>query len=83
MNTTAINIPELNNYWKVIRNWNDTMKIALISKISASMVKPKKRVSQKTLGDFFGVLKNEDFPSAKQIREVMKEDPQDIKDFVL
>lgn len=58
------------------------MKIALISKLSASLMKQKKKPNTK-LSTFFGVLKSEDFPSSKQIREIMKDDAQDINDFVL
>lgn len=43
MNTSTINTPVLNTYWRTIRIWNDTMKIALISKISASLLKQKKK----------------------------------------
>lgn len=48
------------------------MKIALISKLSASLMKQKKKPNTK-LSTFFGVLKSEDFPSSKQIREIMKD----------
>lgn len=82
MSTGTINTPVLNTYWRTIRNWNDTMKIALISKISASLLKQKKKTNAK-LGTFFGVLKNDDFPSSQEIRKIMIDDAQDINEFVI
>lgn len=83
MDTAAINNPVLNGYWNVIKDWSNDMKIALISKISASMVYPAKRSEGKTLGDFFGTMKDDNFPSAKELRDVMSDDIEDVSKYML
>lgn len=83
MDATVVNSPVFNDYWNMIKNWSDEMKIALISKISTSMVRPAKKANNKTLGDFFGVLKdNPYYPTAKELEAIMMDEEEDINKFI-
>lgn len=81
---TAINNPSvLDSYWSEIKNWSDEMKIALISKLSNSMIRKKKKTKGKTLGDFFGIMKEDNFPTAKELHEMMEDEDKDYEKFFL
>lgn len=85
MNTATVNSPVFNDCWNVIKDWSNDMKLALISKLSSSMIMPRKKSKEKTLEDFFGIMKDEPyFPTAEELHEIVKDDGgEDIEKFVI
>lgn len=84
MDATVVNSPVFNDYWNVIKNWSDEMKIALISKISTSMIHSAHKTKAKTLGDFFGSMKDDPYyPSAKDLKEIVRDEDEDITKFMI
>lgn len=83
MNTAITNNPTpFNYYWNQLRDLSDEMKIALIAKLSSSMIHPKAKTT-KTLGDYKGILAHTDSPTAEEIREVMSDEDKDYEKFIL
>lgn len=84
---TAINNPSvLESYWNEIKNWSDEMKLTLISKLSSSMVKKKKKVSKAKTDSWdgiFGSMKDDYFPSAKELEEIMSDTDKDYEKLFL
>ncbi len=84
---TAINNPSvLESYWNEIKNWSDEMKLTLISKLSSSMVKKKKKVSKAKTDSWdgvFGIMKDDYFPSAKELEEIMSDTDKDYEKLFL
>ena len=75
----------VDNYWNLLKGLSDNIKLALISKLSSSIAmkaEDKKSKSMK-LSDFYGVLKDTEFPSVSEIREVMQDADKDINQFCL
>ena len=75
----------VDNYWNLLKGLSDNIKLALISKLSSSIAmkaEDKKSKSMK-LSDFYGVLKDTEFPSVSEIREVMQDEDKDINQFCL
>ena len=75
----------VDNYWTLLKGLSDNIKLALISKLSSSIAmkaEDKKSKSMK-LSDFYGVLKDTEFPSVSEIREVMQDEDKDINQFCL
>lgn len=59
------------------------MKLTLISKLSSSMVRKKKKVSKAKTDSWdgvFGIMKDDYFPSAKELEEIMSDTDKD-KDY--
>lgn len=84
---TAINNPSvLESYWNEIKNWSDEMKLTLISKLSSSMVRKKKKVSKAKTDSWdgvFGIMKDDYFPSAKELEEIMSDTDKDYEKLFL
>lgn len=84
---TAINNPSvLESYWNEIKNWSDEMKLTLISKLSSSMEKKKKKVSKAKTDSWdgvFGIMKDDYFPSAKELEEIMSDTDKDYEKLFL
>lgn len=84
---TAINNPSvLESYWNEIKNWSDEMKLTLISKLSSSMVKKKEKVSKAKTDSWdgvFGIMKDDYFPSAKELEEIMSDTDKDYEKLFL
>ena len=84
---TAINNPSvLESYWNEIKNWSDEMKLTLISKLSSSMEKKKKKVFKAKTDSWdgvFGIMKDDYFPSAKELEEIMSDTDKDYEKLFL
>ena len=75
----------VDNYWNLLKGLSDNIKLALISKLSSSiaMKAEDKKIKSMKLSDFCGVLKDTEFPSVSEIREVMQDEDKDINQFCL
>lgn len=73
MTTLAIE-KETNDYWSLIKNASKDVKLALISKISASLVTPHKKVKHKVCAaDFAGLWSDEDYPEADEMAKEIRD----------
>mgnify|MGYP004578485025 CR=1 FL=1 len=72
-------------YWNLLKGLSDNIKLALISKLSSSiaMKAEDKKFKSMKLSDFYGVLKDTEFPSVSEIREVMQDEDKEINQFCL
>lgn len=76
----------MKSYWNEIKNWSDEMKLTLISKLSSSMVKKKKKVSKAKTDSWdgvFGIMKDDYFPSAKELEKIMSDTDKDYEKLFL
>ncbi len=75
----------VDNYWNLLKGLSDNIKLALISKLSSSiaMKAEDKKFKSMKLSDFYGVLKDTEFPSVLEIREVMQDEDKEINQFCL
>lgn len=83
MNTTVVNSPVFNDYWNVIKNWSDEMKAALVAKITESMRNNVLKKNEKSWERYFGIMKDDNFPSASEIDDFMDDEDKDIEKFVV
>ncbi len=70
----------VNNYWRLLKDLSDSVKLTLISKLSISLAEKvqKRELEAPLLSDFYGAMTNVPFPSSAEIREVMKDEDLDI-----
>lgn len=75
----------VNNYWGLLKDLSDSVKLALISKLSISLAEKVhgKEHTAPFLSDFYGSMANVPFPSSEEIRDVMKDEDMDISRFCL
>lgn len=69
-------------YWDLLKGLSNDVKIALIAKLSDSILSSatQEKSQAKTLGDFYGCMKDDaDFPSIKEIKSVMEDNDKDIE----
>lgn len=72
------------NYWNLLKNLSDNVKLALISKLSSSIVtKKEEKEEDMKLSYFYGSMADVPFPSIEEIRDVMKDEDKDINQFCL
>lgn len=75
----------VDSYWALLKGLSDNVKLALISKLSSSVLmkttaKPAKKLM---LSDFCNSMAAVPFPSADEIREVMQDEDKDINQLCL
>lgn len=75
----------VDSYWRLLKGLSDNIKLALISKLSSSIAVKAEVSKTKSvkLSEFYGVLKDTDFPSTEEIREVMQDKDKDISRYCL
>lgn len=78
---TAINYPVLNDYWNNIKNWSIEMKKALLSRLNASVKTNEANEKAESWKVVFGIMKDDNFPTAAEIDEFMKDEDKDIPQF--
>ena len=68
-------------YWDLLKGLSNDVKIALIAKLSDSILSSttQEKSLEKTLGDFYGCMKDADFPSIREIKSVMEDNDKDIE----
>ncbi len=83
MDATVVNSPVFNNYWNVIQNWSDEMKAALVARIAESKRDNILKKNEKSWEKYFGIMKDDNFPSAAEIDDFMDDRDEDIEKFVV
>ena len=68
----------VDNYWNLLKNLSDNVKLALISKLSSSITtKKEEKAENLKLSDFYGSMADVPFPSIEEIRDTMKDEDKD------
>lgn len=83
MEATIYNPSMLDNYWNVIKDWSDNMKIALISKLKASMAAKSETSTHSSWASLYGIMSKDSFPTADEIREVLEDKDKELDRFVI
>ncbi len=74
----------VDNYWNLLKDLSDNVKLALISKLSSSIASKKEyKAKELKLSDFYGSMADVPFPSIEEIRDTMKDEDKDISQFCL
>lgn len=75
----------VDRYWALLKGLSDNVKLSLINKLSSSVLagSASKPAKSRMLSDFYGALADTAFPSADEIKEVMKDEDEDIIKFSL
>lgn len=72
MRTTAI-LPESNDYWNIIKDVSDEVKLDLIARLSNSLLRPKVKKKVRTASSFYGVWKDTDSMDADRLINEIRE----------
>ena len=74
----------VDNYWNLLKDLSDNVKLALIGKLSSSITTKKEEKAENfKLSDFYGSMADVPFPSIDEIRDTMKDEDKDISQFCL
>lgn len=74
----------VDNYWNLLKDLSDNVKLALIGKLSSSITTKKEDKAEiLKLSDFYGSMADVPFPSIEEIRDTMKDEDKDISQFCL
>lgn len=73
MDTTA-SLP--NDYWRLVKDLSDDMKIELISRLSDSLLRSRRRNQELSASRFYGVWKDDDMADADELAKEIKESRQ-------
>lgn len=72
MRTTAV-LPESNDYWNILKDVSDEVKLDLIARLSNSLLHPKVKKKVRSASSFYGVWKDTDFMDVDNlIKEISK-----------
>jgi hypothetical protein len=82
---TVYNIPSPVPYWNLLKGLSNDVKIALIAKLSDSILTSKvhKESHVTTLRDFYGCMKGVDYPSIDEIKTAMVDKDKDINSLLI
>ncbi|MBO5466198.1 MAG: hypothetical protein IKK92_13510 [Prevotella sp.] len=78
MTTLAIE-QETNNYWKLLKNVSKEVKVALISKLSASLITDNEE-HKINASQFAGIWNDEDYLDSDEINSLIKNERKFKKD---
>lgn len=79
MTTLAIE-QETNNYWKLLKNVSKEVKVALISKLSASLITDNDEEHKINASQFAGIWNDEDYLDSDEINSLIKNERKFKKD---
>ena len=71
MKTIAI-LPESNDYWNIIKDVSDEVKLDLIARLSNSLLHRKTKKKVRSASSFYGVWKDSDFTDADRLTEEIR-----------
>lgn len=72
MRTTAI-LPESNDYWNIIKDVSDEVKLDLIARLSNSLLRPRVKRNVRSASSFYGVWKDADSMDADSLTKEIRE----------
>lgn len=83
METTINQNYIVDNYWNMLKGLSDNVKLALISKLSSSIVARQEVKSRSPkLSDFYGIMADTPYPSKDEAREVLLDEAADETEYI-